>query len=224
VTNVVLVVITDGRQPATILDAITSAEEHLKCDFSARFIVDDSGDEANAEWLERTFPQFQIVHHAERRGLAGAVRSAWTTALAAGADYVFQAEDDFIYNRKVKVEKLVQLLHCEPHLAQVSLKRQPVNEHEVACGGFIQTAPDSYYDVECPSGKFVEHTRLFSFNPCLIQRAAIEDALAAGGDWLEQGITDALKAHKWTFAIWGTKDDPPRVHHIGDHRSSGWSL
>jgi hypothetical protein len=218
----VLVVITDGRQPPTIIDTMESAENYLRADFDARYVIDDSGDPAYAEWLDRLY---LCVHHEERRGMAGAVRSAWETALRAGADYVFHLEDDFIFTRKVKVNNLAQILHCNPHLAEISLKRGPVNEHEDRYGGFIETDPDAYYDRSCESGQWVEHRKVFSFNPCLIPRRAIEDALANPGDGVERGITDALLAMNYSFAIYGTKADEPRVCHTGtNRRSQGWRV
>jgi len=219
----VLVVITDGRQPQTISETLESAQIKLRGEFDKTFIINDSANDEYADWLANSYPSFHIVNHETRRGLGGAVRSAWETALNAGADYVFHLEDDFRFDRKVKIDKMIQLLHCERHLAQVSLKRQPVNDVEERAGGFMQLWPvGTYTERQCETGKWVEHQSLFTFNPCVIPRRAMEPALSTDG--LERGVTDILLQHGYSFGVLGTVEDEPRVHHLGTHRSSGWSV
>ena len=216
-----LVVITDGRRQY-VTQCIESAQSNLKGDFVHLFIINDADDDAYAAFLEVQFPAFTIIHHDERRGLSGAVRSAWETALVTGADYIFHLEDDFIFNRKINVDKMIRLLHCEPHLAQVLLKRQPWNDEEIAAGNIIQAYPDEHTDHSCPSGNWVEHRRLFSFNPFIAPRHVLELALAESANTLERGVTDTLLKHDYSFAYYGKRDDEPRCHHIGDQRSSGY--
>lgn len=216
-----LVVITDGRRQY-VTQCIESAQSNLKGDFSHLFIINDADDDAYAAFLEVQFPAFTIIHHDERRGLGGAVRSAWETALVTGADYIFHLEDDFIFNRKINVDKMIRLLHCEPHLAQVLLKRQPWNDEEIAAGNIIQAYPDEHTDHSCPSGNWVEHRRLFSFNPFIAPRHVLELALEKSADTLERGVTDALLAEGYSFGYFGKRDDEPRCHHIGDVRSQNY--
>lgn len=219
-----LVIITDGRQPPTIVDTIETAQIKLRGEFDAQFIIDDSGSDAYAQWLDQNYATFDIVHHESRRGLAGALRSAWETSLNAGADYTFSLEDDFTFPRKVKVDKLAALLHCEPHLAQISLKRQPVNDVEEAAGGFIQTNPSAYFERTCETTSWIEHRVNYTFNPHLVSHSVTELALSNPGDGLERGITDTLLTHGYSFGIYGTVADEPRVIHTGKHRSSGWTV
>ena len=219
--NNCLTVIADGRREY-IEQTIASAELKLKGDFAYLFIIDDSGDFEYADWLEHTFPAFQCVHHTERRGLAGAVRSAWETAYNAGADFLWHQEDDFLITRKVKVDRLAQILHCEPHLASLTLKRQPWNDEEIAAGDIIAANRDDHTDHQCPSGHWVEHRRLFSFNPSLIPRHTLHLVLNNCRDTLERGVTDVLLAQEYSFAYYGKRDDEPRCEHKGIVRSSGY--
>lgn len=213
--------ITDGRVQY-VLPVMESVQAKLKANFDALFIINDSGDPTYQEFLEVNYPSFQCVHHDERRGLAGAVRSAWETAYNAGADYLWHQEDDFTITRKVKVDRLAQILHCEPHLASLTLKRQPWNDVEVAAGDIIASNAEDHTDRECPSGHWVEHQRLFSFNPSLVPRRTIELVLRECTDTLERGVTDALLANGQSFAYFGKRDDEPRCNHVGHVRSNGY--
>lgn len=234
--TVALVVITDGRGEY-LERTLASAEEMLQSEFSPAVIVDDSGDEEYAAFLEGRFPGFWHLHHEQRQGFSAAIRSAWTKALEdTSVTHVFHLEEDFTFNEPVDIESMTRLLELEPHLAQISLKRQSVNGREHAAGGFIQTEPENYSDCaarvaevlddedphEFTEVRWVEHGVTFTTNPSLIPRASIE--LALEGQTTENGISDSLRAAGLTFAIWGTKDDTPRVHHIGDKRSDGWLL
>jgi hypothetical protein len=118
----------------------------------------------------------------------------------------------------VDLQGMAQVLEQNPHLAQIVLKRQPWSEEEIAAGGQIEAAPEDYTDRE----GFVEHRRLFSFNPSLVARETLRLALAEPGDGLERGVTDTLLRHGYSFAYWGARDDPPRCEHIGARRSEGY--
>lgn len=215
-----LVFIDDGR-PEFLHQTIESVTEHLTFpDRAVTILVNDSGDsDYAAELTARYGADMRQVHHYTRCGLAGAVRTAWTTALECGVDYILHWEGDFLANETIPINDMVTILEEHPLLAQVSLKRQPVNDVEEAAGGFIQTNPTQFYD----RGQYVEHHTLFTFNPCLIPAGVATLCLNSPGDGLERGFTDTLLGYGRSFAILGTTDAPPRVHHIGTHRSQGWA-
>jgi hypothetical protein len=212
-----LAVTTDGRSDY-LLQAIDSLRVSLDPWPEWRYMLDDSGDPAYTAMLVRCYPDFPIAAHSPRRGLAAAVGSVWRMALETSARYVFHAEDDFTYREPVDLVGMARVLEENPHLAQVVLKRQPWSEEEIAAGGQIEVAPEEYADRK----GFVEHRRLFSLNPSLIRREAIELALTEPGDGLERGITDTLLRHGYSFAYWGARKDPPRCWHIGERRSEGY--
>lgn len=211
---------TDGRREY-LPQAISTAEVFLKANFDRKFIIDDSGDPEYAEWLDTSFPTYECIHHPERLGMEAGVRTAYATALLAGSDYVFATEDDFIFNRTVNVQKMARILHCEPHLTSLTLKRNPWSPEEINAGGQIELSPLEYTERSCPSGHWVQHRHLFSFNPSLIRSEALQIALTAPS-MLEAGITEALQYEQWWFAYYGKRDDPPRCEHIGHARSSGY--
>ncbi len=209
----IAVLITDGRRE--YMERTLASCQEMIPEF-APIIVDDSGDAEYAAWLDGLGAQ--VVHHPERQGLAAAVRTGWTEALKTDAEFVWHHEDDFTLTMPVEIHAMARVLCLHPYLAQLVLKRQPWSEEEITAGGQIEVAPGDYVDRH----GFVEHGRLFSFNPCLIPRHVVELALQEPSDGLERGVTDTLTRHLYRFAYWGARDDPPRCHHIGEHRSAGY--
>lgn len=219
--------LTDGRVPRTIDDAIESARNNLQGALGA-IIIDDSANPDYAAYLDEAYSSFRILHHSERLGLGGAVRSAWMAAMATPCKYVVHWEDDFVAHESIDLNAMGRLLDAQPHLAQLVLKRWPWSDAEKAVGGQIEVAPDEYDDCFSDDGDWVEHRtdgqslHVFSFNPCLISRKAIEVALATAENFLEQGVTDALLRAGYRFGYWGRRQDPPTVEHISISRSAGY--
>lgn len=214
-----IVFIDDGR-PDYLAQSVESVERHVGLSLSDPLIlINDAGNPEYSETLLKLYFRFErIVNHDERRGLAGAVRSAWETALEQDVDYVWHMEGDFILTQNLFLSDMYSVLKENPQLAQLVLKRQPWSPEEIQAGGQIETAPELY--VDCKG--FVSHKRLFSFNPCLIPRHVVELALAGPGDGLERGVTDTLLDAGYSFGYLGDRFDPPRCEHIGINRSPGY--
>jgi hypothetical protein len=208
--SVALVVVTDGRY-RYLERMLESLVEHVLYPFGLIRVVDDSG---NVEGPR--FPAgWDVVRHQPRLGLAAAVQSAWA-GLPADVEFVFHVEEDFVFTEPVDIDGMAMLLKEHGRLAQLVLKRQAWSPPEVAAGGIIETAPDEYRQRD----GWVEHTRIFSLNPCLIPRAVVD---AGWPDGNEAEMTARLVAGGWSFGFWGRRDDPPRVLHIGAQRSAGWT-
>jgi hypothetical protein len=215
-----LVVITDGR--TEYFDAmLASLRESLPWLADSRAIcVDDSGSPVYAEWLDRKVPRtWSVIHHPERRGLAAAVQSGWR---ATTADYVFHLEEDFLLSDRVSLMGMMHLLRDVPCLTQVTCKRQPWNESEIAAGGIMEQDRGNYIEKRSLFHTWTEHRDLFSLNPSLIPRRIIRMGWPASN---EAGMTERVNAASWSRqAYWGGKMDPPIVTHIGRRRSPGWTL
>jgi hypothetical protein len=218
--GVAVCILTDGR------DYLRQAIPSLMANFpwmpsDHTLLINDSADSSHARILLADYPNIdRQLHHAHRRGLAGAVRSAWSSALDFDCEFVFHVEDDFLYNCEIPIGRMADMLDGDPTLAQVSLARQPVNPEEWIAGGFMQRSPDSYH--QCDG--YLSHNTVFSFNPCLVPRSVIELCLAEPRDGLERGFTDTLLSHGMHFGVYGAMDDAPRVNHIGASRSAGWQV
>lgn len=165
-----------------------------------------------------------VVDDTEHRlGMAGAVRAAWAWALESDADYLLHVEEDFRFI-DLPLRAMQFVLDRCPDLAQVVLKRQPWSDEEKRAGGQMETNPTAY--TECAAyGRnvwWVEHSTLFSLNPCLIPRRTLELEWTPGGNGAERAITDACLAAGMRFAYYGKKDDPARCEHVGHIRSAGY--
>jgi hypothetical protein len=183
-----------------------------------------------ASFLEHVEPVVKDMHivndELHRLGMAGAARAAWEWALDTGADYLAHIEEDFEFTRPIPLTDMAAILDHTPRLAQVVLKRQPWSDVEKAAGGQIETNPGAYTQHTEPrlGLQWVEHSTLFSLNPCLIPRRTLELSWRTdhhgGAEW---AISDACRAAGMRFAYYGHRDDPPRCTHVGHVRAStGW--
>lgn len=147
-------------------------------------------------------------------GFAGAIQRGWEQVLATGAEWVFHLESDFTLDERVPLQRMIALLEALPHLAQVSLKRQAVNEREKAAGGIVEADPDDFTDRD----GWTEHRRYFTTNPSVYSTRLCERG------WPQQAHSEGVFTHQvladdLSFAIWGQKSDPPKVTHIGERRT-----
>jgi GT2 family glycosyltransferase len=209
---------TDGRTDL-LAQAIDSAIENLP-PFTPWILVDDSGSEAAEEF----YPRFaRVVSHFERRGLAASVNDGWGVAATDGVDYLFHLEDDFTFNGPPDIEGMAALLDADPDLAQVSLKRQPVNGEEIAAGGFIEANSDAYRETTplLPGAPvWTEHREFYTLNSHLSPRWVFEQGWPAGNEAEQTARLNEDPDNR--FAIWGAKFDPPAVTHLGTSRMAGW--
>jgi hypothetical protein len=211
---VITLVITDGRRE--YLERTLAAAGEMIPGFLPVF-VNDSGDGDYCDWLNTL--NAHSVHHPERRGMAAAVRTALSTVVSTTARYAFYLEEDFVLTAPVQLDAMIATLDAYPRLSQLVLKRQPWSDEEKNAGGQIEVAPTAYEDRD----GFVEHKRLFSFNPSLMRVEACEKALQdPGSNGLEAGITQTLVREGYSFAFWCARTDPPRCEHIGEARSADY--
>jgi len=216
--------VTDGRRQY-FREAVRSFVEQCRYPFHEVIVVNDSGEqswaaEINGLDIENLHP----IHHEQRRGLAAAVNTGFSS-ISRDTDYVFWLEEDFVFVEPVDINSMALVLDRTPHLAQVSLKRQPWAPIEIEHGGYMEVQPDLYAQEHLGVHDVLfwcEHAVTFTLNPCLFPR------WVADRGWPEHGTegdftASLLAGRPWTrFAVWGERTDPPRVLHIGGQRSSGW--
>jgi len=209
-THTTLMMVTDGRWDY-LADALASAEANLDCRWADKVLVDDTGT-GQAEHAIGRLDGWRVVANPERRGLAGAIQAGWE-ALDPTTDYVFHAEDDFVYPQRVDVGDMIAKLAAHPELAQVALLRQGWSPEERRAGGIYGLHSTGIRERD----GLVWHSRLFTFNPCVYPRTITDY-----GAGLEAELTDTLTANGYRFAYYGGLDDPPRCWHIGVRRSEGY--
>lgn len=191
--------------------------------------ISDRGDrylpgciESFCKWSPHVTSTKTIDDSDHQLGMAGAVQAAWAWALSEDAEYLFHIEEDFRFEQPAPLKPMQKILDQNPHLAQVVLKRQPWSADEIASGGIIETKPGAYTQCE----NWVEHSEVFSLNPCLIPRRTLELGWPSGplGVGNESGFTKKCLDVGMRFAFYGRIEDPPRVRHVGHHHGDGWRL
>ena len=195
--SVALLIIDDGREDY-LVRCLASVKESLPVEMMDIVMVSDAE---------------------HKLGFSGAVQDGWQQVLDTGAEWVFHLESDFIFNAPVPVDQMTSLLKRHPSLAQVSLKRQAVNDLEIAAGGIVELTPDDYQECSDDEIVWTEHRKFFTTNPSVY----LSEICKLG--WPQVKHSEGIFSHQLMedpdlhFAIWGRKFDPPTVTHIGERRA-----
>lgn len=226
-TSIAVIVFTDGRTgllDQTLRSFFTNVQ--IPASWGERlFIFDDSADPKVHDHIRRNYPEFHLVPALERQGFAGTIHHAWHLLrfeyrFMENIDYVFHLEDDFVFNRQVRVAEMAHVLQSNGSLAQVALVRQPWNDVERAAGGLLQARPDTFTQRRTESGvAYLEHDAFFTTNPCLypgVLPHMVQWPLGADSEG-RFGITMRNAGAK--FAFLGELDQEPAVTHIGAERN-----
>lgn len=225
---ITLLVLTDGRDEL-LAQTLESFDRMVTGPVTRRVIFDDTGDSGHVlELHSRYGGRYEIVSNGRRNGFGEAVRLAWQHADRGGDErFVFHLEDDFVFDRRVDLWQLAELLDRRRYLAQIALRRQPWNAHEVEMGGVVECNPTEYverWELD-PRAEWIEHRLFWTTNPSLFRRELL-DAGWMGGDQAEGRFTHLLLAEgipgaNWTevrFAFWGALDSGVWVRHVGADR------
>lgn len=183
----------------------------------------DSYHEESWASVQEMFPPFDHVVTIDDRehklGFAGAIAEGWRQVIETGAEWIAHCELDFKYLRPVPVDRMIAVLKRHPELAQICLKRQPVNEQERKAGGIVECNPDAYTQ-HVESGDIFTTSRVcFSTNPCIYPAALCHQG------WPQVEHSEGVFTHRLLedpevrFAFWGGKFDAPMVEHIGEVRA-----
>lgn len=224
--KLVLVVIGDGRGDF-LVQAVRGVKDNVTHGFSARIMVDDSGDPRYGEKLDIIYPEFDIIHGG-RRGMAGAVQAGFDAALAYGPDYVLWIEEDMLLTRPVPVADAIAAMEWLPgRLAQIAFKREPwwgspdEMRHGDQLAAIVELAPNSG-----TTATHTWHDYLFTLNPSVIPRRVLELGWPSGplGVGNESGMTRRCLDAGYVFGSWGHVGDEPWATHIGAYRTAAWML
>ena len=216
---IALLVMTDGRRQY-IHEVISSASTLLDGPIIEKWMHDDSGDEANRQWLHEQFPSFIQIGEGPRKGFGGAYSFAWKTLSDnSEADYIFNLEDDFTFNREVPLEAMAKKLDENPHVYQMALRRQAWNSEEIRAGGIIERWPHNFQQED----GWISHRMWFTTNPSLYRKSLVDtrtypDVKDAEGHFCISILDSDPEAR---FGYWGQKSDSAWVEHIGRQRKEG---
>jgi len=185
-------------------------------------VIDDSGSPDYRDWVRAQMPGWDVVpvSYSGPQGYSAAMQYLW--GVAAGYEYFFLIEDDFVFERPVFTSVLVELLIEHPHLAQLVLLRQPWFGNEVEHGGLLEAiAARGERVVYRP--EWVEQRATWSCNPTVIR----------GGWWVRDhpwpyGAGSEYRFGRELFArdanavtAWYGDGKTPWVRHVGERSGFG---
>ncbi len=181
-----------------------------------KILIDDMPVDRDLKFLKNTASKYnidQLILNKTNTGISATVQQAWKL-IPEGFDYIWHQEDDFIFNRKIEIEKFVQVL-CNPVIYQIACLRQPWTDREKMYGGIFQSEPAVFKEAHVNDCDIVVHREYFTHNPCLY-RANVPAQIE---NYSEYTFKEYLlkKAHGY-FAYWGKLTDSPLVHHIGEEK------
>lgn len=198
------------------------------------WIHDDSGDDRYRNELRERWPDIRVIGEGPRRGFGGAIQHAWralNTPHGSQAPYVLHWEGDFTATAAIRLDDMTRILRGVPHLAQLALRRQPLNSSEAAVCGDAGMRP-----AECEERwdhhevtAWLEHRAYWTTNPGLY-RASItlggwKDGLESEGRFTRHLLDNGFPGPRgWIepaavrFGLLGELNDPPQVWHIGGER------
>lgn len=221
--KIALLVMTDGRN--TVFPTIQSALSHLYCSEPGSlcefWINDDTGSVAHADLLNAEFPDFNVISSPGRSGFGGAIRNAWDVLRDnSEADFIFHLEDDFLFNRRIDLTKMCNVLDHHGYLVNLALRRQPWNPEEQAAGGIVELWPHEY--VDCTDGEehWLEHRLFFTTNPGVYRRSLMFAGWPSEPSNTERLFSEKLLQDPYIrFGYYGSRDSGEAVSHIGHTRN-----
>ena len=210
-------IFTDGRDEL-LKQCITSLDQHVSFpQEDRRVIVDDTGEAAHWDYLQKVYPRCIVLPHLKKIGFCRTISTAWQWVLNSSiwTEYVFHVEDDFIFQRPVSLGDLIEVLDKNQDVAQLALKRQPVNNTEVEAQDLYRARPGQWEQKKTGEHYWLKHRNFFTTNPSLypfsiLQHIKLWEACECEGRF---GIY--LQTFGLSFGYWGTLEDPPWVLHSG---------
>jgi glycosyltransferase involved in cell wall biosynthesis len=222
--KVTLLVITDGRA-SCLEQTLNSFDEQIEGGelITDRIIVDDSCDANYGRWIDRTFAFRRHLSFMTKVGFAGAIDAGWREICSRNPEpqqFVFHLEDDFVFERRLNLPDMIEVLNQNNYLVQMALRRQPWNEAERHAGGVVEQWPHAYTDTFDDKGRhWLEHRLYFTTNPCLysVRTAFYRWPQQPGSEGIFAGqILNIYSGAR--SGLWGRRADGPWVRHIGHER------
>lgn len=219
ITPYLLMVMTDGRAEC-IEQTVPSFLEMVYYPPSQIHIFNDSGEMDYHWWLREKFPEARIQSNLTRRGFAEAYRTAWGYLRSFDCpNWVFGLEDDFLFNRPVDIQAMIDVLESRPYLKQMALRRQPWNAQEKAAGGVVEHRRREFTEVTDGTHTWLEHRCFFTCNPSIYRRSLTSMGWPQGSRSEWRLTKQMLQKRDTRFGYWGGFDSGEAVFHIGNERN-----
>lgn len=155
---------------------MASLVERVRYDHVVRKVVFSDWDESITPELTAIAERhgFYVVSQADQRGpdFTRSMVRLWRY-LASRRDafeYVFLAEDDFVYERDVDLGEMIGVLDAHPELVQVALLRDAFYAAEREKGGVLGHPLEAFTPASMNGSRWLEHRRFFTLNPTIFRR------------------------------------------------------
>jgi len=223
VSTITAIVRTGGEEAswpersAYLRRSLASFAEHVRGNVVQRVVYSDWAGhrpELDAIAAEHGFYVVGEGHH----GYTTAVQRLWRYIRErARGEFLFLAEDDFLYLRDVELRPMAEALRADDHLAQVALLRAPFYPREFA-DGVLGWPAESFEPRDVTNGHGrLEHRNFWTMNPSLFRRKMADRPWPAAPS-SERVFGDlVLRDKRARFALWGSGE--PWIEHIGAVRA-----
>ena len=224
----VTVVVRSGGEPDRwderseyLRQSLASLAEQVSGPIVQRVIYSDwgAGRRAELEAIAEPFG-FYVVGPDQHLGYPGMMQQLWRyigRGKARGS-HIFSVEDDFLYDRPVDLDPIIETLAENPQVRQVALLRGPAFPREFEAGGVIPTMKSQPALRNHRPFPFLEHRDHFTANPSLWRKSLVDTPWPSGENTERRFGNEILRDPDATFAYWGEGD--PWIHHIGERRAA----
>lgn len=168
------------------------------------------------------------INAGPRQGFSGAIQYAWRHLLgASNAEWIFHVEQDFVFREEIDLDAMAAVMTANPHLAQMALCRQAVNDVEHSAGGVVEVNRGAYLQCSDPAGAdWLEHQLFWTTNPSLYRLSMCAVPWPSGPQSEGRFTHHLLRAgapgiapDRLRFGYWGRYGEHVLVEHIGKERA-----
>lgn len=198
------------RKRDHIQDCLASVDKHLKGVTDIVF-VDDSGDSDHRKWLAKYGRAEKVADG--NVGYTAAMQKV--CEVADGMPSMF-LEEDFTFLEDIHLDKMLEILHNRPYLAQIALLRGAHFPIEHEHGGLIEALEHRGYTIR-EVGGILEQTATFTCNPA-VWRGEVFAAGWPWARWSEERKRDLLLSEGYRFGYL----PGIRVAHHGERTGHGY--
>lgn len=219
----VTVVVHTGGDPANwptrrdyLARSLTSLSGQVSGPIVQRVVYDCWADPAIRAEIERVASPlgFYVVGPERPVDFTASMQALWGyLRKRATGDYIFQAEDDFTYDRPVDLAAMTTVLRREPKLAQLALLRDPCYQDERETGGILGWPAPAFTFRE----GWYEHRQFFTLNPSLFRRSLTDRPWPSGRHSETLFGKSLFGDRSIRAAFWGAGEQ--WITHIGEVRA-----
>lgn len=240
--NYRLVVLTHGQDMAPIMETLKSYPKYVSPPPTKIAIVHDGQYLTDPLLLiARSMGAAITTTPSGPVGFCGATKRSWEIGVGIDPieggmeedppDFYFHLEHDFRFERHVDLGLMAQVLEGDHSLAQMSLRRDETPDERFQEGIFghpheLFEERDHILGVPIQDNlvsPYLVQSIYFTTNPSLMRRQfMVENPWPDYADQCEGRFSIDLRERGYKFGIWGGREDPPAVTHIGRRDRHGF--